>query len=86
MAETDSLRAKIAECKRLLDGSDDPLARGVYLAMLNEFVGKLSAVRARIVERPVRTLSFRGQAALQMSLRGSRYRVITSSTDCSANR
>lgn len=36
-------QTKIAECLDLLDASDDPLARDVYEAMLQEFVDKFAA-------------------------------------------
>ena len=43
MADLAFYKAKIAECIRLLESSNDPLYRDVYRAMADEFADKLAA-------------------------------------------
>jgi hypothetical protein len=44
MSDAAFYRAKIAECLRLVETSDDPLFRDVYKAMADEFACKLAVV------------------------------------------
>lgn len=43
--------AKIEECRRLVDSSNDPLYRDVYQAMADEFEEKYAALRQRSGDR-----------------------------------
>ena len=61
MADLSYYAAKIAECLRLLESSNDPLYRDVYQAMANEFTEKHAAL-AR--------LSAQGQTAGQAAGQG----------------
>lgn len=50
MADISYYAAKIAECVRLLESSDDPLYRDVYQAMADEFAEKRDALKRRVEE------------------------------------
>jgi hypothetical protein len=44
MSDAAYYEAKIAECRRMLEASDDPLARDIFQAMADEFASKLAAL------------------------------------------
>jgi len=50
MADLTYYAAKIAECQRLLESSNDPLYRNVYQAMANEFAEKYAELSQRIAD------------------------------------
>ena len=51
MADLTYYAAKIAECLRLLESSNDPLYRDVYQAMADEFAEKYAALSRRVAEQ-----------------------------------
>ena len=51
MADLTFYAAKIAECLRLLESSNDPLYRDVYQAMADEFAEKYAALSRRVAEQ-----------------------------------
>lgn len=50
MADLSYYAAKIAECMRLLESSNDPLYRDVYQAMANEFAEKHAILARRAAQ------------------------------------
>jgi hypothetical protein len=51
MADPSYYAAKIAECLKLLESSNDPLYRDVYQAMADEFAEKYEALKRRMLEK-----------------------------------
>jgi hypothetical protein len=54
MVDLSYYAAKIAECRRLLESSNDPLYRDVYQAMADEFAEKHAALARRVAEQAAR--------------------------------
>jgi hypothetical protein len=54
MPFTSGCREKIDECQKLLSACEDPIARQVYLAMLDEFIEKLAADRSTVGTHPTK--------------------------------